>query len=321
VRSSLRSLVGAACLCAASAGSASAQAWLPDQGETTVSISFQNLFVDTHYLSSTPVDFGTISANSMSIDASYAVTRRASIDFGTPYVASKYVGSLPHSPLLDDGAYHGTMQDVRLALRYQLVSGRSAVTPFVAATVPSHSYEYFAHSAAGRDLREISIGAFAAHVMDELVPGAFVQAKYSYSFTQQILGIPHNHSNVDLEAGYFVNPKLRTFALGAGQMTHGGIDAGPDYVFTPEQWQHHDQILQTRSLALGGGAAVSLNDSMDVFGSFMHDVYARNGHAINRSVTFGVSWTVDRLGGARGARREARREKGSLVRCTCQKAG
>ncbi|HYM22429.1 MAG TPA: hypothetical protein VEU08_04460, partial [Vicinamibacterales bacterium] len=271
--------------------------------------------------SSTPLDLGQISANTMSIDASYALTRKASIDFGAPYVASKYDGSAPHVPTLDDGAFHGAMQDLRLAMRYQLVSGRTAVTPFAAVSVPSHSYAYFAHSAVGRDLREFSVGAFAAHIMDEVVPGAFVQAKYSYSFTQQVLDIPHNHSNLDLELGYFINPRLRTFGLAAGQVTHGGLDAGPDYVFTPEQWQHHDQIVQSNFVAAGAGGAFSMNDSMDVFGSFMRDVYVKNGHAIARSVTFGVSWTIDRRGGARGPMHEARREKGALVRCTCQKAG
>ena len=70
------------------------------------------------------------------------------MDIGIPFVVSKYNGVTPHpTGLVDYGAYHGTFQDVRLALRYNLMSGSVvSLTPFAGTIVPSHAYEFFAPS-------------------------------------------------------------------------------------------------------------------------------------------------------------------------------
>lgn len=324
---------------------ARAQAWLPDKGETTVAISFQNIAVTKHYFSTDAFDFGRISSNTMLVDASYAATKRIALDFGLPYVSSKYDGAYPHDPTIvgssqpaiDIGGSHGTLQDLRFAVRYGLVSGRVAVTPFVGTIVPSHDYPVYAHSAVGRRLRELSVGSFAAAVLDRVVPGAFVQGRYSYSFAQKILDLSHNRSNLDLEVGYFITPKLRAFALGAGQLTHGGVDltftstfdqnglelsrlneAGDEVLFGPQYEFNHDRIDRSNYLNVGGGAAVSLTDSIDLFGSFVKAVAVRNGHAVNRGITIGLAWTV-KPKGAPAKHRVAQRAERTLVRCICQK--
>ena len=84
--------------------------------------------------------------------------------------------------------------------------------------------QQFAHSAPGRDLHELQVGAYWAKLLDRVLPGLFVTGRYSYGFTQRVLDISHNRSNVDLELGYFIKPEVRVFGLGSGQLTHGGID-------------------------------------------------------------------------------------------------
>ena len=297
---------------------ASAQAWLAEKGETTVSMTFQNIAVKDHYFTTERFDFGAIESNSLLVEASYAVSRRLAIDFGLPYVSSKYDGAYPHDPgvvgksepSIDVGGYHGTVQDLRFTVQYNLMSGRVAVTPFVGTIVPTHDYTVYAHTAVGRRLRELAVGTSVGKVLDEVVPGAFVQARYSYSFVQKLLDISHDRSNLDLEVGYFINPTLRLFALGSAQLTHGGVDftfdsiIAPDghvlsqasesgeVLFGPEYEYNHDRIDRQNYLNVGGGAAVSLTDSIDLFGSFVKMVAVRNGHAVNRGITLGVSWTV-----------------------------
>ena len=221
----------------ATAPDASAQAFVPPAGEGTVSFLFQNMLVRDHYLTTTRRDFfGPIDTNVFVIDVGYGVTDRLAVDVALPFVISKYSGDYPHPlplPLtpvtIDDGRYHGAFQDVRLAVRYSVVRGRTAVTPFVGSFMPSHGYEYFAHSAPGRRLWEVQVGVTAAALLDQLIPGAFVQGRYSYGFVQPVADLSDvrlnsNRSNADLEMGYFVTPGLRLFVLAAGQLTHGGID-------------------------------------------------------------------------------------------------
>jgi hypothetical protein len=324
------------------ARAASAQAFVPRAGEGTVSFLFQNFHVTDHYLTTTQRDFfGPVDTNVLVVDASYGLTDRLAVDVALPFVVSKYSGDYPHplpiAPVtLDDGRYHGTFQDVRLAVRYSVVRGRTAVTPFVGSFVPSHGYEPLAHSAPGRGLKELQVGVSVAALLDRLVPGAFVQGRYSYGFIEPVndlsdIRLNANRSNADLEVGYFVTPGLRVFLLGSGQLTHGGIDldvVGPDdfwpYIFgvvsTPEGahiFRNHDRIDRFNYLNVGAGASVALSDNVDLFGSYMWTEAARNGHALSRALSLGL--TVG-FGRARGPDQTVTaRRQGSLVRCLCQK--
>jgi len=310
---------------------ARAQAWLPPQGEGTVSILFSDVLVNTHFFGTQPVDAGRIRSESMLVDVTYGVTDRFAFSVALPLVASEYTGNsnspfaAPHpQPLypgvnpLDDGTYHAVWQDFRFGARYNLVKKRGfALTPFVGSLVPSHGYDTFAHAAAGRDLNELQFGVSAAKVF-ESVPGVFVQASYSYGIVQQVLDISHNRSMLSAEAGYFVTPKVRVIGLSSGQITHGGIDATPGLGFDPIRFPVHDEITRDNFLSVGGGVAYAMSEKFDVFGSVVHALAAaqRNGHQIDHGLTIGLTWSFSTR--RAGARAIADAE-GSLARCVCEK--
>jgi hypothetical protein len=175
-----------------------------------------------------------------------------------------------------------------------------------------------------------------AALLDRLVPGAFVQGRYSYGFVEPVndlsdIRLNGNRSNADLEVGYFVTPGLRVFLLGSGQLTHGGIDfipGGPDdfwpstmeLVSTPEgahAFRNHDRIDRFNYLNVGGGASVAFTDNVDLFGSYMWTATARNGHALSRALSLGLSVGFGRPRGP--DQTVSARRQGSLVRCLCQK--
>jgi len=148
-----------------------------------------------------------------------------------------------------------------------------------------------------------------------------VQGRYSYGFTEQVLDISHNRSNVDVEIGYFITPKLRALALGTGQVTHGGIDLTPPACqvcpapfLSPLVLVHHDQIARENFLNLGAGVAYTLNDRLDLFGSMLHTVVARNVHAIDYGLSVGVSW-----GFSTGRAKDRALAERSLIKCLCEK--
>src|SRR5262249_41430710 len=120
-------LTSGACMCALPRA-ARAQAWIPSPGEGTVSIQYQNIFSRDHFYPTTPVDIGHIESHAVVFDLSYGLTEKIALDVALPYITSKYEGDQPHPTSLDDGVYHGTTQDFRFAIRYNLRAGRFAVT-------------------------------------------------------------------------------------------------------------------------------------------------------------------------------------------------
>ena len=200
-----------ACLLAAGATTAHAQAFLPAQGEGAVSFLFQDQFYRYHFARKEPVDGGQIYSKTMLFDVTYGITDKVAVTLGLPVVATRYSGPFPH-PLpdfsgpnpIDDGSWHATTQDFRLDVRYNVTRnlfGRGIVlTPFVGSVMPSHEYPYFVHSGFGRNLREIQIGASVAKLFERGIPGLLLQGRYGYGFVEEVADIPHNLSVGSIEA-------------------------------------------------------------------------------------------------------------------------
>ena len=301
------------------ARSASAQAWVPSKGEGSVSVLFQDLFVKDHFFDrGQRVDRGAIRSNSLLADVTYGVTDRFALTVGVPFIRARYTGPAPHPTAQDDGRAHTGLQDFRFAVRYNLVDGPFTITPFVGAKLPTHDYEYFAHASFGPRVRELEIGTYVGRVLNPILPNAFIQARYSYSFAQKIVGIDHDRSNLDIEFGYFLTPTVRVFTLGTGHKTHGGVgvpDAGWK-AMPPEIGPHHDRVGRIDLLDVGGGIQVSLTKSVDVFGAYTKSLAGRNTHALDRAITIGASWSFGRT--LRGLMMAGNTEE-SLIKCLCQK--
>jgi hypothetical protein len=313
------------------AAPAHAQAWLPAKGEGTVSVLYQDAFIKYHEFPTIgPEDVGHVTSRSLLLDVTYGVSDRLAITFGIPWVASKYDGDHPHTlngipqqywiPLevVDDGTYHPAFQDFRFDIRYNITKKGIALTPFVGSIIPSHDYTYFAHSAVGRDLKELQVGVIGGKLLDALVPGLFVQGRYAFGFTEQVLDVSHNRSIAELEVGYFLTPKLRLLELNSGQITHGGLDLTLNWrtdlgALAP----HHDQVGRDNILNVGGGAVYALTDTVDIFGSMLHTVAARNVHMIDRGLSVGLSWNfmTDQAKGRAIARADHK-----LIKCLCEKS-
>jgi hypothetical protein len=329
IADSSRVLLLLACLTAPA--NAFAQAWTPSKGEGAVAIAFQNMTVKKHLAGTTPVDAGRIDTNVLLTDFTYGVTDKIALDVALPFVTSSYHGPFPHpGTTIDDGNYRGSFSDVRIAFRYNLTRDRAVVTPYIGSVVPSHDYAFYGHAAPGSRLRELQVGVYAAKLLNRGLPGLFISGRYGFAFVEKVLDISHNRSLGDLEVGYFFTSKLRAFTMANAGYTHGGIDLPLTGLpgLAPEFRGNHDRIQRVHHLDLGAGASYSISDSFDVFGSYARSVAGRNGHALNRGVTIGASWSFQRRRSASDTVTAAAApdtvttgREGSLVRCICQKSG
>ena len=280
-----------------------AQAWVAPKDTMSVAVSYEYGFVNHHYYSDgSEFDGGQITSHSATFQMSYSISDRLAVSAAVPLVMARYNGSQPHALPIDDGDYHGSLQDYRFDARYQVTRGSVAFTPFVGFTLPTHHYPYFAHSSIGRDLRETTLGFNSgvtdlfAHFRSCGCPTAtYLESRLSYSFVQPVLGIRHNHANLDLDLGYFVTEKLGLRALGAYNRTFGGINHDPVNCTwctpTSPLFLHHDQLLAERHVNLGVGANYAVNDRFDGFASVVRTVAGRNGHKMDIAAIVGVAWS------------------------------
>jgi len=267
--------------------------WGPRRGETDYDVTYQGSFINKHYFDTTEVDDGHIRTHALRMDIGYGVTNRLAVGFSIPYVVSRYKGADPHQLPIDGGNFHGTFQDYRIDASYQVLNRRFAVTPFATIVIPSHDYTYFAHSAAGRDLREVLVGVAGGYSLERFLPNAFIQSRSYYTFSQRVLGIPHNRVNVDTQVGYFVRPTIAFHTLTLYQHTYHGLsDAQMDEAAEndPILFSHHDQISADDYLNFGGGISFTLRGSTAISLGYVRALWGRNGHKLDHSILAGISW-------------------------------
>ncbi len=272
-----------------------AQAWLPVKGEGTFSISFQRVYADGHFLEdgSQLPGYRTEARNAI-FDLTYGITDSLSLSFTVPFVNVKYLGpeepfNLPDN-VLDDGTYQGAITDLGFQFRYNLIESPLVVTPFFTAGVPSHGYETLGEAAPGRNFQEYRFGTYVGRFLDPVLPRAFVDAYYSYSFVRQDLDIPLNYSSFALQVGYFVADTVPVSFLYRRHWTHGGLSFNELFEAPPEVFVNLDRVVRISFHHVGVAAAFPLTDSVSVFGNYVKFISGVDAH-YGSAFSVGVSWT------------------------------
>lgn len=260
---------------------------------------YQNVYTRYHLFSEgEEFDGGRIRMNMAVFGLSYSFTDRLAASASVPYVWARFDGTAAqaHVGAIDNGDYHGGFTDLRLDLRYNLLREPAMVTPFVSAIIPTRDYPTFAHAATSSGLEQYLVGVTVGRRLDPILEAGFAQLRYSYAFVEEVLGISHDRSNVDLEVGYFLTPSLGISAIGSYQKTHGGIElplpgtpASAAFRQTP-YYVHHDQLAQSNYVNVGGAVSYALTGTVDVFASYQTMVWGRNVHKIEPGLAVGVSW-------------------------------
>lgn len=291
------------------------QAWLPPKGDGAVELSAQSIFFDGHYdamgrkarpCPGCPVGVGQSRATSMIVGVNYSFTDNFNVEISLPYVFTRYTGNPAdltfgnpalHPTPLDDGSTHSAVQDFHFDLYYNVLSRSHrnglqdlAITPFFSMIQPSHSYDFHGESAFGRDLREYSLGVTVARLLTPVFPRTFGQAQYSYAFVEKANGYDLNHSNVNLELGYFLPHEATAFAFGNWLHTYGGVTIDEVIANPSSLFAIHDRILRATYWHFGGGASYPLTHSVDVNFNYITYLAGENTH-YGKGFTIGTAWT------------------------------
>lgn len=303
----------------------SGQAFVPLRGEGTITTGYQYMSVHKHLQGDgTRFLAGRIYSQSMSVTVDYGVTDKLAASFALPYIASMYKGFNAHNPgtlavpnnqkFLDDGTYHGAFQDVGFGVRYNVALRPVAITPFIAVNIPSHDYVFYAHTAPGRKLRQLNLGASVGGQSETFLPRSYFHVRYAYEITErtEVEGVSYgaNQSLLRGDFGFSLTPRVSAKAIQLLQITHGGLDYPTDFPDrTSELWLHHDQIQRINFLEMGGGIDYALSSSTDLSLMALKTVWGRNGHFLRMGLGVGLTWYFPRgragagAGGDSGAQR------------------
>jgi hypothetical protein len=288
---------------------ASAQAWTPRKGQTSLGVIYQYLDAGDH-LTSTDViiggvnlgdsfDLGDITAHTGIVAVDYGLSDRWALSGGLAYVSSRYVGPFPESAR-DEGEYNGEFQDLRLNARYRATDGAVAVTPFVGIVLPTHGYDIVGHSSVGRGLTELHFGAVLGWFQSST--GFYLQGGYTYALVESVLDLNLDRSELSFEVGYFINRSWSIRGFTGYRHTHGGIDWVEDDLSDPGIGHTHDQAAALKDLRAGLGTNVKLTWNMNFFFDYSMTVEGENTHEVNIA-SLGLTWTLGGANIGRTARR------------------
>jgi len=281
-----------------------AQAFTLPQGVGAVTLAWQYVDNTGHYLTDGfLLEAGPSVSQSALLELEYGVTDRLSATIGIPYVRARYTGPLPPASNLPVDAcrcWHSGWQDFVLMARYRLGTDSLALTPHVRYIYPSHHYRSEGEAVIGRNLQEFQVGASAGARLPGVLSRASVQAIYTYSMPETVVGVEIDRSNLVFDIGYA--PTRRLYArVGANwQNTHDGLRFGslsgkpfgiPGEYTTPRLFAQRDRLGRVKYWQVGGGLSYDVGPA-DVFASVASAVWGRDAHDAV-VYTVGATWYLD----------------------------
>ena len=312
-----------------------AQAWLSPKGDGVVTLLYQNNIDRLHsFGDGRTKDRGHTYLDAMYVNTDFSLTDRLAVSVNLPFIAGKYVGPFPHllvrgepstAVALDDGTYHGGLQDFRFNVRYALSQRDLKIAPFFQATVSSHDYPTLGHAAVGFDESEYRMGVSVGRRLNPILPKAFVQGLYAFGMTPVVAAnVALKRSYAELQFGYLLNRRVTLQGSSVLTWSHTGIDFDYNLFptnFTDEQYLNHDRIARAKLLDTSGSVAYQVNRSTNFFVSAGHSFYGTNAHLRYLVTTVGFTKAF----GTRLSREDpyasaSLQDANKAVVCTCAKS-
>ena len=268
-------------------------------GHGSVTLAVGAIEVHEFNTSVSDVDIGSVSTRSAYVELEYAVSSRWLLSVALPYIRKDYDGPARHDPLtldpprpevpyLDDGNWHGNLQDVVFGAHYLLDTRPLQIEPFAYVVVPTHDYPHFAQAAVGQNLWKVELGVEATHFLP--FSDWYYRAATSYTIVEETLGVNINHFRLYGELGYFLGPTLAAHVFFTGK--HGRGDDGTEFPpsqRTDERWYQHDRTSRHSFLNVGVGTDWYFHENYQLSCAWLTSVWGKTVHLVDYSFTVGIT--------------------------------
>ncbi len=280
-------------------------------------------------------DKGHMYTDALFVNTDFSFTDSLAVSIGAPFIASKYVGNSPHllvrgdastAVAVDNGDFHGGLQDFTFNVRYALTKRRALkITPLFQIGVPSRDYPSFGHASIGLNEKEYRVGVNLGRRLNPILPKAFIQGQYAFGMTPTVAaGVAPKRSYGELQLGYLLNRHISFEASSAFLYSHNGIVS--DYNLFPgnltvEQYLNHDRIARVSLVDFSASIGYQLNRSTNFFISAGHTYYGTNSHLRYLVTTVGITKAFStRMSAENSAANAVLQDSKKAVVCTCAKS-
>jgi len=244
-------------------------------GQGSVSLGVHSSSGDgTFSVDGRPFPAGDVDTRAAILGLSYRFAERWAVEARVPYVRRRHIGFLSHDPallqpprpglpVLDDGDWHGGLQDASITLRFDAYDEAMLVRPFLSVSIPTRNYPFFGNSAIGTRLHRAHLGVEVVRPIG--LSDFYWRAQYGYEVIERSYErINTNARHAELELGWYASQRLRLRAF-VNDRDGGGLPADANFGFrTNLRWYHHDQNSRHNATVAGLGAEYAFGDRYSV---------------------------------------------------------
>ena len=152
-------------------------------------------------------DSGTTDSHAIQLSGVFSLNEKWQLFGGIAYVQKRLVDPIgygTHNPrvdfweytppdlrFIDDGDYHGGLQDFTFGARYLALDGPLRILPFISYGTPVSDYPIYGAAVIGKGLNELHLGAsfeFTPYFSDWTF-----QADISYAISEKVVGVNLNY--------------------------------------------------------------------------------------------------------------------------------
>jgi hypothetical protein len=239
--------------------------------------------------------FGAVRLQGTGLDASYNVNNDWTVSGGIRYFTGRYSGPAPNcpttappqcgsyqvsspqhptSPFIDDGTYHGALQDWHVGVAWHASIGDYQIVPSATAYIPTHDYPTFGNAIVGQDLAQLLLDVKLSHQFD--FTNIYYSVEYGYAFSEHVLDVNTGYQRADLELGWFVTPKFRvdTFVIGRAGFGLRTPPVYPPAAFSADiNWYERQRTAQHDYHAVGVGFSHDFGQRYSVSANVQHEYW------------------------------------------------
>lgn len=246
-----------------------------------------------------PFAAGDVDTRAAVLGVSYRFAERWTVEARLPWVRRRNQGFLSHDPALlqpprpnlqpiDDGRWHGGLQDLSATFRYDAYSDGMLVRPFVGVSIPTRSYPFFGNSAIGTRLHKGQLGVEMVRPIG--LSNFYWRAVRLRSDRTLVRERQHPCHRGELELGWIPADRLRLRVF-VSERAGKGLPADADFgARTNLRWYHHDQNVEHSFRLAGLGAEYALGQRWSLSAVALRLVEGRSIHRIRFASTLELAW-------------------------------
>lgn len=282
------------------------------QGEERVARLDNSVRVEYHYAytgdyvyDSGDFDGGPTTSHALVLSGVYSINDRWKLYASIPYVRRRHSGEGPGAHtfvefdqfeppdmrIIDDGSFHGGLQDFTLGVQFAAVDGPSfSLSPYLSYGTPLTDYPFYGAAAIGKQLDELHIGAameFRPYFSDWLF-----QADVTYAISEKVLGVDLDYWLASVAAAYYVTPRfLPRVYIAAREAPNAVVGEYLDNVvgWDSEFGWRHDQILKHSFINAGIGADYVISERYALSATFYKSIRSDNVYELDAAFTLGLT--------------------------------